>query len=335
MTGGLSVAPHTTPASYGGDGNFAASSTTLTQTVNPADSMTTLSASPTSAVSGQIITFTPTTTAVAPGAGTPTGLWWLYEGSTLVTGGTVNFALNIGLVAPGTHSITAHYNGDGNFNGSISSPVLVTVSQASTTTAVTASSANPSVFGHTVTFTATVSAMSPGAGTPTGAVQFFVGGASLGTPVALSGGSATSPSISSLPVGTSAISASYSGDVNFTGSASPSFTQTVNKDATTTAVVSSANPSLFGQSVTFTATVSANSPGAGTPSGTVTFSEGATTLGTGTLSSGSASGTTSTLSVGNHTITASYGGDGNFLTSAGSVLQAVGNQVRTTTAINA
>src|SRR5207302_9460672 len=64
-----------------------------------------------------------------------------------------------------------------------------------------------------------------------------------------------------------------------------------------------------------------------------TVSEGATARGTGTLSSGSASVTTSTLSVGNHTINASYGGDGNFLTSAGSVLQSVGNQVPTTTTI--
>src|SRR5207245_8824181 len=58
--------------------------------------------------------------------------------------------------------------------------------------------------------------------------------------------------------------------------------QTVNKGATTVAAISSANPSVFGQPVTFTATV--NSP-AGIPTGTVTFLDGAASLGTGTLDS--------------------------------------------------
>src|SRR5205823_3911149 len=52
--------------------------------------------------------------------------------------------------------------------------------------------------------------------------------------------------------------------------------------ATTTVVASSAPTSVFGQTVTFTATIT--SSGAGTPTGTVTFRDGASTLGTGTLS---------------------------------------------------
>src|SRR5207253_7996640 len=66
----------------------------------------------------------------------------------------------------------------------------------------------------------------------------------------------------------------------FTASTSANLTQTVNQAGTTTAVSSSVNPSVFGQSVTFTATVSAVAPGAGTATGTVTFKDGATTLGT-------------------------------------------------------
>ena len=70
------------------------------------------------------------------------------------------------------------------------------------------------------------------------------------------------------------------------------------------------NPSVFGQSVTFTATVKAVAPGSGTPTGAVTFLDGSTTLGTGTLdASGVASFSTSTLSVGEHSITAAYGGN--------------------------
>ena len=65
--------------------------------------------------------------------------------------------------------------------------------------------------------------------------------------------------------------------------------------------------------MTFTATVTVRSAGAGTPTGTVTFKDGATTLGTGTLNgAGVATFTTAALPVGHHTITAVYGGDASF-----------------------
>jgi hypothetical protein len=93
--------------------------------------------------------------------------------------------------------------------------------------------------------------------------------------------------------------------------------------ATTTTVSGSPNPSTYGQSVTFTATVT-RSAGTATPSGTVTFKEGAATLGTGALSGSGASATAtysrSDLSVGNHTITAEYAGDATFSASSGSTL---------------
>jgi hypothetical protein len=77
--------------------------------------------------------------------------------------------------------------------------------------------------------------------------------------------------------------------------------------ATTTALAAAPNPSLAGQSVTFTATVT----GSGA-TGTVAFMEGTTTLGTGPLSSGTAVFSTSALAVGSHTINAVYGGDASF-----------------------
>jgi Big-like domain-containing protein len=85
--------------------------------------------------------------------------------------------------------------------------------------------------------------------------------------------------------------------------------------STTTTVTSSSPTSIFGQSVMFTATVS---PSAAT--GTVQFFDGATSLGNGALSGGTASLTIATLAPGTHPITASYGGDGNFLGSASSSL---------------
>ncbi len=110
---------------------------------------------------------------------------------------------------------------------------------------------------------------------------------------------------------------------------------TITKADTGTTVVSSASPSVFGQLVTFTATVSDNSPGStGTPTGTVTFKDGATTLGTGTLNgSGLATFATSSLSVSSHSITAEYGGDANFNGSTSALLNQVVNKANTTTTI--
>jgi hypothetical protein len=89
-----------------------------------------------------------------------------------------------------------------------------------------------------------------------------------------------------------------------------------------TAVVSSLNPSALGQAVTFTATVT-GAPG--TPTGTVDFKDGATTLVAGVaLVAGSASFTTSALTKGAHTISAVYSGDGTHSTSTGTVQQTVG-----------
>jgi hypothetical protein len=98
----------------------------------------------------------------------------------------------------------------------------------------------------------------------------------------------------------------------------------INQTITTTTVTSSSSTPVFGQAVTFTATVSSvvpvpGTPTPGTPTGTVTFQlDGSTTLGVVTLdSSGKATFTTAGLSVGPHTITAIYSGDANSIASTG------------------
>jgi hypothetical protein len=116
------------------------------------------------------------------------------------------------------------------------------------------------------------------------------------------------------------------------------FELTVMQDSTSTTVTSSVNGSAYGQSVTFTATVTADAPGSGTPTGTVTFLDGSSTLGTGVLSGGVAMLTTSGLAVGNHAITISYGGDANFFASTcGTLTQTVGqdsSSAAVTTSVN-
>src|SRR5439155_1945416 len=83
------------------------------------------------------------------------------------------------------------------------------------------------------------------------------------------------------------------------------------------------------------ASVTGTEPGAGTPSGTVTFQDGATPLGTGTLnSSGQAMFSTSALAAGTHAITAVYAGDTTFNGSTSGTLSQVVNKVDTTTALS-
>jgi hypothetical protein len=171
-----------------------------------------------------------------------------------------------------------------------------------------------------VTFTATVSVTAPGAGTPTGTVTFMDGAATLGTGT-VSGGVATFTT-ATLSVGHHNVTAVYGGDASFNGSSSTPVDQEVQKAETTTALTSSVNPSAVGQSVTFTATVTVAAPGAGTPTGTVSFKEGATTLGTGTVNgAGVATFTTAALAAGSHYITATFSGDGSFNGSTSNVLQ--------------
>jgi hypothetical protein len=157
-----------------------------------------------------------------------------------------------------------------------------------------------------------VTANLPGSGVPTGSVTFTDGTTKLGT-VTLSGGTA-SYSTAKLTTSAHSITATYNGTGSFVSSSSI-LTQTVNPDNSTTGVVTSLNPSVFGQSVTLTAAVSANTPGSGTPTGTVTFYFGSTSIGTGTLGGAKATIKTAALPAGSDTITAVYGGDSNFVTS--------------------
>ncbi|MDB5385005.1 MAG: acid phosphatase, partial [Planctomycetaceae bacterium] len=176
------------------------------------------------------------------------------------------------------------------------------------------SSVDPSVFGQSVTFTVTVG---PEFGTPSGTATFLDGTTTLGT-VALTGGSA-SFSTETLEAGAHAMHVVFSADVGI--STSPHLLQTVNKDDTNTTLAIVASPPGSGM-VTFQATVSANSPGAGTPSETVTFKDRKKVLGTSTLDEfGQAALSIPAFKRGKHLITAFYVGNANFNPSKSAVLQ--------------
>ena len=330
----LIVGTHTVTATYSGDTNFAGGSGTLSggQVVNQSSTTTTVSSTASPVTFGQTVTMTAT---VAAGSGT------------FDNGGTVQFKVdgaNFGspaslsggkatiqdsALAVGTHTIAATYVGDTSFaisSGTLSSGQVV--NQASTTTTVS-SSANPSVIGQSATFTATVT---PGSGTfdNGGTVQFKIDGANFGSPASLNGGKATIQD-SALSIGTHTVTAAYGGDSSFAvSSGTLSGGQVVNKAATTTTV--STNPTSInsGQSVTLSVVVAAVAPGAGTPSGTVTFFDGSTPLGTRTLDASSQASLATTLSAtGSHTITASYSGATNWIASSGTTGESVNSGAAT------
>jgi hypothetical protein len=201
----------------------------------------------------------------------------------------------------GIHSITASYSGDLNNVGS-TSPALTEDIDGATKTVVT-TSGSPSFVGQPVTFTATVTSVY--GAIPNGeTVTFYDATTVMGTGTTV-GGVATFTT-SSLTAKTHTIKATYSGDATFVPS-SGTVTQVVNKYTTTTALVSSLNPSNYGQRVTLTATVTWAGP---TPTGTVTFRNGSVILGSVALNtSGVASLTTAKIPVGVNTLTATYNGD--------------------------
>lgn len=205
--------------------------------------------------------------------------------------------------------------------------VVFRVTPLAATTTVLSSSPNPSTYGQAVMFTAAVTSK---AGTPPDGetVSFMKGKTVLGTGT-LSGGSATFTT-STLKVGTNSITAAYAGDSNFTTSTSKAVKQVVDKATTTTTLISSANPSSLGQSVTFTASVTPEF--SGMPTGTVSFYDGTTLLKTAAVSGGAAKFTTSTLTSGMHSITATYNGSTSFDDSSASLTQTV-NIVPTLTSI--
>jgi hypothetical protein len=100
--------------------------------------------------------------------------------------------------------------------------------------------------------------------------------------------------------------------------ASRLYTLTVGGTRTLIVVTSSSSHSIFGQSVTLTATVTTDPPGAEPPTGTVTFTIDGVAQPPVALVGGVATLTVENLSVGTHTVVASYSGDGTHAASTSS-----------------
>jgi len=151
----------------------------------------------------------------------------------------------------------------------------------------------------TVTLNAIVQPIVFGAAAPTGTISILEGTTVVANaPVA---GRITPISISGVGDGTHNYTAQYSGDANY---ALLNF-GSVTLAGTTTALTLSANPVVYGNPVTLTASVTS---GGGVPTGTVTFFDGTTSLGTSTLNGSGQAFFTATFTAGTHPITVSYSG---------------------------
>ena len=215
--------------------------------------------------------------------------------------------MTLSTLLPGAHVITALYEGDTNFLGSSSPTYTENITQASTTTSVT-TSASPVNLGQTPTFAATVQP-STSAAAATGFVLFFADGSTFLGQAQITPNSAQfeAPLLS---LGPHSITAQYTGDMNFARSTSSPILEMVNPSASV--VNLSTTTTTYGQAAVFTATVQGVTY-SGTPTGSITFSNGSTILGISLLVNGTATfTTTSPMNVGPNLITASYTGDSNF-----------------------
>src|ERR1039458_8180925 len=248
---------------------------------------------------GELVTFYDGTTAIA---------------SVALAGGTAAYSTST--LSARTHSIKARYSGDALLapsSGSVTQAVL-----KYTTTTTLRSSPNPPAYWQPVTLKATVISAGPA---PTGTVTFRNGSVILGSRTLNAGGIATLTT-TKIPVGTDALTATYNGDASNSKSVSAAITQTVSQAAISMVLTSTPNPSAFGESVKFTATLTSNG---GLPSGQpVTFSYNGATLGTANVnSSGVATFLTTTLPHGSHPASAVYAGTVDYSSASASVKQLV------------
>ncbi len=220
----------------------------------------------------------------------------------------------------GTHTLSANYAGVSGAYAASSGTVTVVLSKAVVTVSGPATQPVAVAYGQSGSVTVTATGPYNTIAAPTGTISYSILNASAtvvasGT-LALTTGStssaATIPIPGTLARGSYTISVTYSGDGSYavTSTATTIQLSVGQITASSVSLVSSANPVLVTNAVTFTATVAS---AAGTPTGSVSFVDGTTLLGTATLSNGLASYTTSSLAAATHSITAVYSGSSSSL----------------------
>lgn len=321
LTATFSIGAHAISCSFAGDSTFAPSTSPASMlTVSPATPRILLNPSQNPVPAGQRVSID---IQVVAAGGAPSGSVTLLDGATVLAvlpllqeqdDSVAQFITSA--FAPGTHQISATYDGDGFFAAATTAqPLTLIVGRRSTNTVIL--SATSPLNGQPIAVKIQVSSDT---GTPTGTVALTEGARpatiTLGTGT-LNAGTATIL-LTGLTLGTHSIVASYSGDANFDVSSSAPITVAGTASLTSILLAGTPNPVQVGQTVTLTATVT--SP-AGTPGGAVTFQAAQSALGTANLNSaGQATVTTSFAAPGTQTITVAYAGNSQFAPSTSSAL---------------
>ncbi len=271
------------------------------------DTTTTVSA-PSTATKGDAVTLS-ASVAPNPGGGT---VQFKVDGNNVgsampVSGGTASIQHTFNTT--GSRQVTAVFSGASGFNGSTSSAKTVTVSDPTpididTTTTVTAP--GTAIKGDAVTLSASVSPAPLG-----GTVQFKVDGSNVGSPAAVTGGTA-SIQHTFTTTGGRQVTAVFSGSTGFGGSTSTAKTVTVSDptpvDEDTTTTVSAPSTATKGDAVTLSATVAPNPGG-----GTVQFKVDGTNVGSpASVTGGTASIQHTFATTGSRQVTAVFSGSTGF-----------------------
>ncbi len=238
------------------------------------------------------------------------------------TATATDFAIVVEL--PGSHTITATYEGNATYAESTASIIQEVVPKLIPAVTVI-STKNPIYWGESVSFRATIAGPT-NEPIPTGTVDFYDGTTKLGAKPVVNGSSTLVIGIYGLSTTNHAISVRYLGDTIYTwGQSSRLFQDVILKPTPTISLTSNKNPSFTDSAVTFTATV-AGPNGSVAPTGSVEFYDGTTKLGTRTLLNGTAAyKTTSTqlATLGTHNITIKYLGDADYGTKTSTTLSQV------------
>ncbi len=273
--------------------NFLGSSSSATLNVTPSQPGSTLISSANPSVYGQAVTLTATVTPVSGGVMPSGAVQFFIDGNTEICAGTsltaTGSANSVSAVCAvpqddlsvGDHPLRFQYAGDANnlpssatLLDNANNTIPQTVTAAQTTTTITAPASI--VLGSTVTVGVNVIANAPGAGIPTGEVAVSLAGSNCSVTLDASG-AGTCTFTPPPPAGNQTITAEYAGTTNFAASSAGASLQVAM--ATTSTALASPAPITLGSSVSMTATVAVNAPGAGTPTGSVTISDGGSASG--------------------------------------------------------
>jgi large repetitive protein len=314
-------------ARYSGDSNTQPVTGSMQLEVGKVVAGTYLASAPPAPVCGELITFNVLLLG-ASGVAVPTGAVTVSDGTSTLGSENVDRdgrATIKATLSPGTHSIVATYNGDGNYQKSTAAPLMVTVSKVATTLVLAAS---PAQIGQPVELKATPVVSRPGCQIG-GAITFTSVGTAIAGCSALptqNGSAFCNTRFSQL--GTFPISAAYSGDANTTPSTA-SLQLTVGKLLAGTYAAFTPPRPLYGLNITVGALL-LGAEGSPAPTGTITFSEGATVLASLPVDADGRASLTRPMTVGSHRITVAYSGDANYQTGAASPLNIVVARASTT-----